>query len=416
MNSACSNLTPRVGYVVKRYPRFSETFVVNEVLAHEAAGLNVEIFSLRPCTDTHFQDRICRVKAPWKQLDQTVPKPVYFLDMLRIKAKTFPAVWEASQDPFVDAVSLCQAIELATRVQQNGITHLHAHFATSSATVAMWAAKFAGITYSVTAHAKDIFHEQVNADELQQKLDAADAVITVSHFNYSYLSETYGVASKLHCVYNGMDLDELPFTNNVQSTRRLLGVGRFVKKKGFDDLIRACGLLRDRGIDFECDIVGGGDEEQALRDLIDEMSLHEQVRLVGLLPQVEVKQLVREAALFVAPCVISEDGDRDGLPTVLLESMAQGTACVATDVTGIPEIIEDQKTGLLAPQNNPAKLADVIAAVLDNPSLRQACANQARQLIETQFDSRETSAQIRRIFDSVAKRPLASAPELLEVS
>ncbi len=408
--------SPRVGYVVKRYPRFSETFVVNEVLAHEAAGLDLEIFSVRPCTDTHFQNRLSLVKAPWTLLDPTACKSTVFLDMLRTGAKRFPDVWQAVQDDFVDSTSLTQAIDLARLVVERGITHLHAHFATLSATVAMWAARFAGVPFSLTAHAKDIFHEQVNPRELQQKFASAAAVITVSEFNVAYLVDRYGIKPKLHCVYNGLDLDDLPFDPAVRASRKLLAVGRLVKKKGFDDLIRACDLLRDRGIDFQCQIVGSGEQQPALRHLLDTLSLHDRVELLGNRPQADVKRLIREADLLVAPCVVSDDGDRDGLPTVLLESMALGTACVSTDVTGIPEIIEHERTGFIVPQANHAALAETLVSALDRVPLRQACALNARRLIEERFDSGETSRQLRDIFSACGPDARIRSPHALEVA
>lgn len=408
--------TPCVGYVVKRYPRFSETFIVNEILAHESAGLDIEIFSVRPCTDKHFQHRISLVKAPWTLLDPASSKSTVFLDTVRTAARKFPEVWQAVQDNFLDATSLVQAMELAQLVASRGITHLHAHFATLPANVAMWAARFAGVPFSLTAHAKDIFHEQVNPTELQQKFDSAAAVITVSQFNVAYLADRYGIESKLHCVYNGLDLDDLPFTAHTRSGRKLLAVGRLVKKKGFGDLISACGVLRDRGESFQCQIVGAGDQENDLRQQIVEQALEDRVELLGPRPQAEVKQLIQAADLMVAPCVVSDDGDRDGLPTVLLESMALGTPCVATDVTGIPEIIQQGRTGFIAPQADPGGLAATLIAALDSIPLRQSCAVAARRLIEDSFDSRETSSQLRQIFASCRAQSEQGTARELEVA
>ena len=331
----------RVGYVVKRYPRFSETFIVNEVIAHEAAGLPIEIFSVRPCNDVRFQERISLVKAPVTRLPAGTPKSSLLLQAIRRNESSFPTIWEEIANArFADAVTIYQAVLLAEAVVERNINHLHAHFATLPAAVARLAARIAGITYSITAHAKDIFHESVNKEEFRQKLNDANAVITVSDFNVGHLAETHNMpGDRLHRVYNGIDLAHLPFAAVQPRKPVIFAVGRLVPKKGFADLIKACGILRDRHVDFSCTIIGDGDLAPGLHELISDLQLIGQVTMLGPQPQETVKSFLRSSAIHAAPCVISEDGDRDGLPTVLLEAMATGTPCVSTTVTGIPEVI-----------------------------------------------------------------------------
>jgi glycosyltransferase involved in cell wall biosynthesis len=400
MNYASNESGLRVGYVVKRYPRFSETFIVNEVLAHEAAGLDVEIFSVRPCNDVRFQERISQVQAPVTRLPAGSPKGSVLLDAIRRGAKTCPNIWSAIENSqHVDAITIHQAIRLAEAVRDRNISHLHAHFATLPAAVARLAAQIAGISYSLTAHAKDIFHESVDNEELRQKFADAAAVITVSEFNRKHLIEEYRLPDQsVHRVYNGLDLAHLPFEPTLPRQRHILGVGRLVPKKGFDDLIRACAILQKSGTDFSCTIIGDGELREPLQRLIDSHDLNHVVQMVGPQPQEQVKALLRISAIHAAPCVVSGDGDRDGLPTVLLEAMATGTPCVSTAVTGIPEVIHPMQTGLMAQQNDPASLADAMARLLDDAELQNTIAFNARRLIESHFDCSKTSGQIRNIF------------------
>jgi glycosyltransferase involved in cell wall biosynthesis len=177
-----------------------------------------------------------------------------------------------------------------------------------------------------------------------------------------------------------------------------VAVGRLVEKKGFADLIEACSLLRDRGVEVRCRIVGIGEQEPELRAAIEHLGLGNRVELPGPRPQGDLIKAVGRAAVFAAPCVVGGDGNRDGLPTVLLEAMALGTPCVSTDVTGIPEVLRDGETGLMVPQRDPAALADAIERLLADPELRVRLAGRARRLVEAEFDVRRNAALLRETF------------------
>ncbi|MCM1984471.1 glycosyltransferase family 4 protein [Lyngbya confervoides] len=417
-----------IAYVVKRYPRYSETFIVNEILAHEAAGLDLHIFALRPPSDTHYQDKISRVKAPVIYLAKptqgrlhpgmptTQPSAAtFFWSELQATAEIIPDIWiRLEQARGERATTVYQALWLAQEIYQRGITHLHAHFASMATSVARLAAHFAGITYSFTAHAKDIFHDDVVPQDLSRKLKDASAIITVSDYNQAYLHHQYDVnAQGVTRIYNGMDLDELnyAFRTNRSEIPKILAVSRLVEKKGLSDLIAACQILRDQGRLFHCQIIGTGPLESALRSQLECLHLQDWVEILGPRPQGEVFAQMQQADLFVAPYVIASDGNRDGLPTVLLEAMALGTPCVATAVTGIPEIIRDRTTGLLVPQRDPVSLAQALDTLLGDPILRESIAQQARRLIEQDFDIHQNAAQLRSYF----KDPQMTVSDLQEV-
>ncbi|MBE9113266.1 glycosyltransferase family 4 protein [Nodosilinea sp. LEGE 07298] len=401
---------PRIAYVVKRYPRYSETFIVNEILAHEAAGAEVHIFALRPPTDTHFQDKISRVRAPVTYLKKpaqgrsnpsiatlTPNSATYFWAELKEAAKVFPDLWGKLGYAAAERSSVVyQAAWLAQDIRQRGITHLHAHFGSVATSVARLAAHLANVPYSFTAHAKDIFHESVDPEDLRRKLRDAASVVTVSDYNLAYLRQQFGAdASRVRRIYNGMDLSELQFQSPAGRSPIILSVCRLVEKKGLSHLIDACARLRQQGIEFACQIVGTGPLEGELRSQIQTLHLDDWVEIVGPRPQQEVFTLMQQASVFAAPYIIGADGNRDGLPTALLEAMALGTPCVATDVTGIPEIIRDGKTGLLVNQHDSEGLATALQRLLSEERLRQDLADRARSLIESEFDIAQNAAALR---------------------
>jgi glycosyltransferase involved in cell wall biosynthesis len=388
----------RVGYVVKRFPRYSETFVVTEVLAHEAAGWEVEIFSLRPPNDTHFQDLLAGVRAPVRYVPEAT-RADGFWAALQEAGELLPGTWSTLPDARGElAEDVYQAVLLAMEVHRRGLDHLHAHFATLAVTVARLAARLAGVPYTFTAHAKDIFHEAVQPADLRRKMEDAAAVVTVSDFNLEYLRRTYGSsARRVRRLYNGLDLERFPFREPRNRPPHVVAVGRLVEKKGFGVLLDAAARLAARGVGFSLELIGAGELERHLRQRIDELGLGACVRLLGPRPQAEIARAVAEAAAFAAPCVVANDGDRDGLPTTLLEAMALGTPCVSTDVTGVPEVVCHGETGLLVPQNDPVALADALERLLADGSLRVELARQARRQIEREFDARVNSARLRRM-------------------
>ena len=402
-----------IGYVVKRYPRYSETFIVNEILAHEAAGVDIHIFALRPPEDTHFQDKISQVRASVTYLRKPAqgrvipslitlsPTPAsYFWAELQEAARVIPDIWTKLDYAIGERSSVVyQAIWLAQEIRRRGITHLHAHFGTVATNVARLAAYFAEIPYTFTAHAKDIFHESVNPEDLRRKLRDASTVVTVSDYSVAYLQEQFGQdARKVQRIYNGMDLSELQFCLPTERSPKILSVCRLVEKKGLSYLIEACALLRQWGCEFTCQIVGTGDLEKELRSQIQTLNLAGWVELTGPRPQREVFELMQSAAVFAAPYIIGKDGNRDGLPTALLEAMALGTPCVATDVTGIPEIIRDDDTGLQVAQRDATALAQALQKLLTSSALRERLATQARALVETEFDITQNAAVLRTLF------------------
>ncbi|GMA33454.1 glycosyltransferase [Litorihabitans aurantiacus] len=397
---------PRIGYVLKMYPRFSETFVVTEILAREAAGAAIEIFSLRAPVDPRFHDSLARVQAP-----------VRYVPRVRRADDLWSALAEAREvlGPLPDALvrdllaaeaeDAAQALAVAVAARRSGLTHLHAHFASLATTVARLAAAAAGLTYSFTAHAKDLFHEQVDDADVLRKAADAHHVVTISEYNVAHLRGLGVDASRLHLVYNGLDLDA--FTPREDAGREgdgelhVVAVGRLVEKKGFTHLLDAVALLRrGHGVAARLTLVGGGELDGELRARAAGLGLGDAVTFTGPLPQAAVRDVVAGADVLAAPCVVGADGNADGLPTVVLEAMALGTPCVTTAVTGLGEAIAHERTGLVVGQHDAAGLAAALERLHRDPALARRLRAEARRLVEERFDARRQAAALQALLPS----------------
>src|SRR5438876_1269734 len=285
----------RVGYVLKRYPRYSETFIVNELIAHERAGLGLEIFALRPPNDTHFQDMIARVRAPTNYLllpaegltadtlTADALRAASFWEVLEKASDVLPGLWKALEAARGEEVrDVYQAALLAREARLRGIRHLHAHFASSATTVTRLAARFARLPYTFTAHAKDLFHESVRPGDLRRKLRDAAAVVTVSDYNLEHLRTTFGAAAaRAQRIYNGLDLERFPYESPDNRPPRIVAVGRLVEKKGFTDLLESCAVLGRRNGQLGRQLIGAGPLASDLRGQIDRLGLQGGSELLG---------------------------------------------------------------------------------------------------------------------------------------
>lgn len=409
-----------IAYVLKMYPRFSETFILNEILELERQGVDLHIYPLHMPNDGHFHANLARVRASVFYL------PEYLIAKLgRVLADNYAVLRRnpprymrvlfyalRSRRPFKAFRRFLRAAVLVNHLQSSPISHLHAHFASSATHVAMFAHLLNGISYSFTAHAKDIFLNDVDTNLLREEIRAAKFVVTVSDFNRNYLQDIMTDHSgDIRRLYNGIDLDMFRLDSAaLREPNLILGVGRLIEKKGWEDLIRACALLAGQGVSFQCEIIGKGPLEGKLKNLIAELGLQDRVKLIGARPQDEVLAAYRRATLFALPCVIDPDGNRDGLPTVLLEAMAAGLPVISTDVTGVPEIITDGIDGLVVPQNDPAALAHALDHLLVSPTLREQFTIAARRKAEREFDVRQNVAVLNRWFAEPASTQESHTP------
>ena len=335
---------------------------------------------------------------------------------MRVRSRTRWWCTEAvSSSDGIGAVSYLEAGVIAAIASHEKIQHLHAHFATENATIARLASRLTGLPFSFTAHAKDIFHENVNRTALVQAIREARFVVTVSDSNRRYLVELAGkdLAHKIIRLYNGIDLERFyPNSATPRETDLIVAVGRLEQKKGFHHLLQACQLLSEWRVAFRCLIVGDGTEHDHLRKEAAARGLGGCVVFAGVQSQEQLIRTLNTATVMVLPSMVTASGDQDALPTVLLEALACGLPVVSTAVGGIPEIIEHGQTGLLVPAENPKLLAKAIAQLLSNPELQSSFARAGRLKAEQQFDIRKNVPLLFDLFlRSSRGEPLFSEPQ-----
>ena len=410
------DLSPRlnqergVAYIVKSWPRLSETFILNEVAALERQGVSLRIFSIKEPNREPVHDGVAQVRAKVTYLDL----PRHWTSALPANARSFwrwpgrycRALVEASatviRHRHLAALRhFLKAGYLADMLFREPVAHLHAHFATSPSLVAMFTHQLTGVPYSLTAHAKDIYVNR--PDLIRAEIGRAQAVVTCTDYNRRYLLSRFSSAcgGKLRCIYHGLDLSQFEFRGPAARDTGpplILSVARLVEKKGLSDLIAAAEILRRRGRSFRVEIIGNGALRQALEARIGEFALNDRVRLLGAQSHEAVHQAYHRASVFALPCVVTANGDRDGIPNVLLEAMASGVPVVATRVSGIPELIESERDGLLVEPNSPEKLADAIDRLLEHPELGEWLVRAARSKIEAHFSVEDGARQLLDLF------------------
>jgi glycosyltransferase involved in cell wall biosynthesis len=395
---------PAIAYMLRMFPQTSETFVANELLALERLGLRLRVFSYRQPRTTVLHRYFDDIAAPVTYLPDPLNRNI------RPLFASARAMHRREPDRFRRTLSyvarhslrsrsidtwrrLLQACAFAEHLHGADISHLHAHFAHGATRVTMLASMLTGIPYSFTAHAADIFSHTVDRSLLREKAAGAQFVVTVSNYNRRFLTEQAGLPEpKVRVVYNGVDLERFAPDGSPRDPRLILGVGRFVEKKGFPHLVEALARLRDSGRDLRCELAGGGPEHPQIVAAVRRAGLEDVVSFAGSQPQEALPASYRRAAVFAMPAIEARDGNRDALPTVLLEAMACGTPVVSSRLAGIPEIIDDGVDGFLVEPGNVSALAAAIARVLDDALLGARLGAAAREKVQRTFDV-DTNAQ-----------------------
>ncbi|MGA7275553.1 MAG: glycosyltransferase family 4 protein [Candidatus Udaeobacter sp.] len=364
---------PHFAYLFERFPSFGQTFCYREVAELDRQGITPPIFSIRNPKDEPSQDWDARLV----QQVHYLPEEKELLDDVRRASKkgNVTSGVVAALDEWgrrTDFLRLYQAVYVGVRLQQMGIRHLHAHFAGMAARTAFWIHKFFPITFGFTAHANDIFAPRDFEIGLDKLVDTSRAIVTETDYAEQFLRERFPErADRVHRIYNGLSLAEFGRTDFSFTPPLIIAVGRLIGKKGFADLIRACGLLAESGKSFKCEIIGEGPLENELRAQIDQLKLQDRVALSGAKPQREVRRRLGVASVFVMPSVVDAHGGMDNLPTVIMEAMATGLPVISTGIGGIPEMVIQNETGFLVRPGDALALADAIKKVINDRSLAQ---------------------------------------------
>jgi glycosyltransferase involved in cell wall biosynthesis len=435
-----------VAYVLKGFPRISETFIASEVLRLERLGVPLRLYVLKapdepehhrvvdlirtvpeylPETASLTQQGLVRwlrgnarpFVAPLGRVARRRPgglaRSVARAAAQSVRARRRPLSWPRS----IYVKEWLYAVALADRLLAAGdVRHLHAHFAHGSTTVAWLAATIAGLPFSFTGHAKDLYTEELNpAGLLARKTAAARFVVTCTAANQDHL-RALGTPTPVHVVRHGLSSDVTDLVAGAAartppSTLTVLGVGRLVVKKGFDTFVEACAVLRRQGVSFTAVIAGEpGPHGDVVRGLVERHGLGDAVRLVGPQTPEALVALYRGATVMSLACRVADDGDRDGIPNVLVEAMACGTPVVSTTVSGIPELVEDGVSGLLVPPDDPDALAAAWRRVAEEPGLAARLSEAGRAVVLEQFDGDRLAARLAELFAVAPAATPAGAP------
>lgn len=388
----------KIAYIMSRFPHLPETFILREMTALEQQGWQIALFPLiRQSQAVLHKDAEtwgeCVQYAPFLSLDVLKANIKFFLKMplgcLKIWLRVFVGNLSSVKFLLRALILFPKAVLMANQMEGEGVQHIHAHYATHPALVAWIIYQLTGISYSVTIHAHDIF---VVKAMLETKLSDAEFVVAISDFNRRYLGEIIGqkIQEKIHVIHCGIEPSwyqqrQVEYEISAEHLE-IISIGSLELYKGQIYLLEACALLKDRGISCRCRIIGEGEQRPRLERLIEARELQDDVLLLGGLPQEKVAQLLPTAHCYVQPSVIASDGKMEGIPVALMEAYASGLPVIATDLSGIPELVRPGETGFLVPHGDAAALADAIEEIYYDLEYAKSLAVKGRDLVLDEFD------------------------------
>lgn len=402
----------KIGYIVSMFPCWSETFILNELVDHSAHDLRVSIFSLKQSTEKMVQtealpflEKTTYSLNPfnpllwWFHLVLLLTHPRKYLRLLSLllgKGFTVSTIRLKSLLVFF----LSPAFIRAARKER--VEHLHAHFATYPALLAFIVSQFNDISFSVTAHAHDIY---VNKDILLLIMNEVSTLFTISNFNRNLIikefGDTYNHRIKLlHC---GINVSRFSFQHEKRpvsrkDTLQLLSIGRLSGIKGFQFLLTGLKYLYDEGIAFRCEIIGDGPLKSQLIAQATQLGINAHVSFLGSKTSDTIPQYLQKTDIFILACSCDAIEGHDGIPVVFMEAMALGVPVIGTRLSGIPELIRNNETGICAEVDNPLSIKNAICSLLDNPDKACEMRKAARKLIEEEYNIEKISQELRDYF------------------
>ena len=385
-NSICYITTNGIG----------NAWVAAELKVLAEKGINIDLYSMRRPHQSFFgSDWANKIS---QQTECLYPLPIlsFFFSILAapflFRARFFSglcnALWSPRENIRARVAGLAHffvACHWARQISPKSYQLIHSQWIQSGGTIGFYASWLLDIPFSFTGHAVDLFRDRC---ALKDKVKHADFIIAISKFHKDFYITEGASAEKIHIVYCGIDLDEYAYNfSESKAPIRVLSFGRLVEKKGYSILIEACGLLRDLGVDFHCEIAGSGPEYEALKRLTASLNLDKRITITGkALNQEEIEEWMQKGDIFAQPCCWSADNDVDGIPRSLMEAMAVGLPSISTSVAGIPDLIEHMKTGLLIAEQDADALAKAIKLLIDDASLRKDLSKSGRQIVEQKFN------------------------------
>jgi len=397
----------RTAFVLGPFPALSQTFIYREFDAMSELGLDVNVLSTGPHQpeDTRLTETLRMVQRAAMYLDYRSPREIASIGaglassdaqqtmrwMMRFPHRTAAKRARA-------AAAVLVAAHFAPELVRRGIRYVHSHFAGFQTEIAMSLSHLLGIPYGCTWHAYGIYQDR---NILKHKIAGARTVITCTRHNVEHLEALCPDARpRIHLAYHGLDLDRVPQPTPISDAGPaiILAVGRFIEKKGFPHLIDAASLLQRAGRRFELRLLGDGPDRRALESQVSRLGLKDEVKFLGAQPNTEVFAQIAAARVIAVPSVVTEEGDMDGLPNVVLEAMSMGRPVVGSRVSGIPEVVIPGETGFLVESGNPVDLSEKLSLVLDDATLAAALGHRGRTRILEDFDVKKN---VRRVIEAI---------------
>jgi glycosyltransferase involved in cell wall biosynthesis len=398
----------RVVYIIGRFPALTMTFITREILEAKRTGADLVLVSIRRsppfemCPEVEALAGETRYLLPvvWPKFLASVvyylaTRPWVFVStLIYLLSRPHPSLGAR----FKTLIHFAEGVHAAGLIRGDKVDHIHAHFADRAATVALVASRLVDVEFSFTAHANDIY---IAPELLTEKVEHAKFTTTCTAYNKSHLEKVTGHPVEL--IYHGLDLEQLDDPcgeTHPETAPLILSVGRLTEKKGFPVLLEACARLKQEERSFRCEIVGDGPDLALLTQQIDTLGIGDRVALLGALSNAAVMQKYIEATIFTLPCVVAKNDDRDGIPNVMLEAMAHELPVVSTNVSGIPEVLHHEETGLMVESGQVDALTDALRRLLDDPEERQRLGENARDLVANRFDIRRNIGRLVELLES----------------
>ena len=410
----------KIAYIIHRFPYLTETFIMREIYWLRQQGLDVQIFSLLEPKHSVVHDQ-AKELLKYTTYSPFVSWNVFksqFHFLLRSPLRYFKSLANVFLQTYREPAVLVRALVLfpksvwfARLIEKENVNHIHSHFVWLDGIAAGVVFDLTGITFTIHPHAFGLFSR--NQKSVKRELEHATQIVTISKFHRKYIQDLCPdiKSDKINVVYCGMEAERFQPQSIPTGERpvQLLSIGRLTEKKGFEYLISACRNLADRGLEFKCQVIGGGDLKHELQKKIVELQLEEFVELAGSKSQQQVIQAYQESDIFVLPCVVASDGDRDGIPVVLMEAMACEVPVITTPVTGIPDLVLHEETGLLVAERDVDGLTEAIQRLICDSGFRTQLGRQGRRTVLEKFDVKKNVSKLAAIFQRITNSNLMAS-------
>lgn len=405
----------KVAYIMSRFPNLTETFVLNEIVALERQGVATTVYPLLKTSQrvVHPDATELVERAHYQPFFSVSILVTNFLFLCRrpraylgVLLEVLRATW-GSANFFVGAIGIFpKVVRFAHEMEEEQVTHVHAHFANHPTVAALIIHRLTGIPFSFTAHGHDV---HVDRRMLDRKCAAASFVVMISSYNKQLVLNDFPHLDPhhLHLIHCGVDTKFFTPRREARSEGpfALICVGSFIEVKGHEFLVEACRLLKDRGLTFRCDLVGSGPDQKLVEARIEMAGLGDEFVIHGAQPRDRVAELIAAADVIVQPSAPTKRGSREGIPVSLMEGMACGLPVVASAISGIPELVVDERTGFLVPPRDPVVLADVLERLIRTPELRKRLGSAGRDRVRESFDLARNAARLCELIQNASRNP-----------